>query len=321
MHTLEDIRNGVAKLVGTSGMCPDDPRVLTAINEARRILYDLGDWEPFVDPLCIYPHEGTITLPARYKYAKSAYICKQRIVVENDWFNQIGNWDQCCGPCLGNLVRVPGQFVTFRDWPTCSVPNLGPCCAPDGFWLNPMLETNADREILLTFKGPSSTREILSLTRWVTSQAFEYSGPAPHEQKFLGLTHLIKPKTVGRVRLYGYDGANRILLALYDPDDVNPQFTRYRVPGHIRGPVLVKAKKKYIPLSDDPTEIVEVSEDVLIHVLQAITDREGRNTTGYSMNIQAAVGLLNKQGAGPESTSTVPIRFSRAYKVTGLVEY
>lgn len=318
MHLLEDIRNDVAKFVGSSGLCADNPRVLTAINEARRILFDLGDWEPFVDPVCIHPNECVITLPSRYKYAKSAYMCKQRITVENDWFTQIGNWDRCCGPCIGNLVRVPGKFTTFRDWP-CD-PNQGKCCSPEGFFIVVQLESGLDRGVELIFKGSGAGREQVSLTRTVDTAPFIDDMPNVGEVRFLHLNFIVKPKTQGRIRVYGYDGVNKILLAVYDPDEVNPQFTRYRVPGRPRGPVLIKAKKRYIPLSDDPTEIVEVSADVLIHVLQAITDREGRNTASYSSNIQAAVGLLNKQASGPESTSTVPIRFSRAYKVRGLVE-
>jgi hypothetical protein len=317
MDTLENVLNDVAKFVGASGSCPDDPIVLTGINNARRVLYKLGDWECMCEPVCIHSFECGITLPSRFAYAKTAHTCGIPVVINNGWYTSVPVWGEYAGRAVGNLVQMPGSFVTFRDWP-CT-PGREKCCPKNGFYLGITLENPADVGVELTFKGHGVSREHVSVTRTVDSAAFVMDGPDFGEYRYSQLTHLIKPVTKGRIRLYGYDGANKVLLAHYDQDDLNPQFTRYYAPRG-RGPYMIKAKKRYIPLRGDATEIVDISADVLIHALQALTEREARNLAGYRDSISSAVALLNKEDAGPQATSTSPIRMSRAYKVTGLTQ-
>lgn len=316
---LLDVRKIVAPYVGPSGMCAEEPEVLESINEARRILYELGDWEGTTDPICVQPYCGIMTLPPVYEYAKRAFISCKNIPVVNDWFSFIeGDFDRCCGRSCG-IFRQEGTYVTFRDWPC--IPRSDKCCPEQGFKIKLVFESDKDQDKLITFYGRGVFKHDVKISR-IAGKAWELNLPNAGEDPLLSLTRVIKPVTDGRIRVFAYDGdgetpTNELLIAVYEPNWVNPVFTRYTVPRV--SSVVMKAKKKYIPLVNDD-EFVDIHVDALIHTLQAMADRRARNLGGYSSNVQLAVGFLNRQLAGPESTSTAPIQMSRAYAVTGLVE-
>lgn len=319
MDTLSQVRQDVCQFVGDSGTCADDPRVLAAINDVRRILYPIGDWKDTVESLCIKPDCGRVTLPPEFDYAKAARWARMNVVVENDWFSR-GNdlLDYCGRPCEG-FVKEHGTYSTFREFP--STPTKGGCksnCPPNGYRLKVVFESEADCGAELIFHVFGVNRRHLSLTR-TSDGAWRDNLGGPTDEWIVGIRYVVKPVTQGRIRVYGSDGANPdVLIALYDPDVVNPQMSRYRV-GRMRGSVILKAKKKYVPLTDG-NQPVDISTEAIIHGLQAITDRKSRNVALFSANIKLATDFLNRELAGPESTSTTPMRMSSAYHVSGLIE-
>jgi len=116
--------------------------------------------------------------------------------------------------------------------------------------------------------------------------------------------------THGRIRLYGYDGANEFLLAVYDKGDINPSYQRYKTSRLANHPLYVDAKKKFYKLTDDK-QLVDIHTEALIHGLQAITARANRDIVQFNANIALAVAFLNAELKGPLSTSTAPIKWSR----------
>lgn len=133
------------------------------------------------------------------------------------------------------------------------------------------------------------------------------------------LNEVIKPKTDGRIRVYGYDGANEILIALYDREDVNPRYARYEASG-IASAVAAKVKKRFFKYTTDELEREsDIHVEALIHTLQAIKDRKNNNNPGFNANLQLAQGFLNKEIAGPQNTSTTGIKFSNFRRNVGLI--
>lgn len=312
MDTLGDVRRDVAKYVGDSGSCPDDPRVVQAINDARRVLYPLGDWKGTVQPICLVSSCGIVTLPSRFEYIKQIGDCDRPVAVQNGWFTTEGV-DQC-GRNWRTAKVVPGEFCTFSDWPL----TRGACktACYYGFYVNVVFEDERDKDVVIRMQAEGTNHMNFSLTRvcrgaWIDHKA------NPGEDEAIRITSVIKPKTHGRVRVYGYDGSNNILLGYYERDDVNPTYLRYQVGG--RRAVMAKAKKKFIKLDNDD-QPVDIATEALIHALQALTDRENRNPAGFNTNLGLATGFLNKQLSGPQSTATTKMRISPAYRVTGLVE-
>lgn len=311
MNTLEDVRRDVAEFVGDSGTCPEDDRVVIAINDARRILYPLGDWKGTTEPICIKPSCGVITLPYTLDYAIRGFVACKPITIINDWFSFVrGDFSSYCGSEM-KLFRQEGNFVTFNDWPC--VPHKK-CCPPEGFYVRVIFEDDRDCDTELTFRGVGVSRREISLTRF-NHEVWRAIDARPGEDRALSLTHVVKPETKGRIRVYGQDGANEILMALYEPREINPSYTRYRSSNRH---TMILAKKKYLPVRDDPTEFVDINTEALIHAMQAITDRKNRNLNGFNANMSLAKGFLNKELAGPQATSTAPLQMSTHMRVEGL---
>lgn len=307
MDTLANVKRDVAKFVGDSGMCSDDERVLEAINDVRRVLYPLGDWKNTLDSLCLIPCCNTLTLPNQYEYARKAYRCDGNIQVNNGWY-EIVNGCNCRGNYVGLLQKVPGDFVTCHDWPF--VHKQGDSsCPPNGFYIKLVFENSLDIGVELTFTALGTRNRQVSLTR-ICEKAWTPQLALPGEEKILKILTVVKPVTHGRIRLYGYDGANEFLLGLYEKGDINPTYQRYRTARGCCGITYVSAKKKFYKLTDDK-QLVDIHTEALIHGLQAITARENRDIVSFNANLSLSVAFLNAELKGPQSTATSPIKWSR----------
>ncbi len=306
METLDNVRKDVASLVGDSGMCPDDPRVLDAINNVRRILYPMGDWKNTTDSLCLVPCCGIITLPNQYEYVRKAYRCEGAIKVNNGWF-EVLNGCNCRGALIGTLQKTPGEFVTFADWPTI-YKDSNKQCGLNGFYVKLVFENSLDVGVELTFTGLGIHNREVSLTR-ICQEAWKPQLAAPGEERVTTLFTVVKPVTKGRIRVYGYDGANEFLLAVYEKNDINPRYQRYTTYRRANCHIFVNAKKKFVKLTDD-RQFVDIETEALIHGLQAITARENRDIVSFNANLILARARLEVELKGPQSTATSPIKWS-----------
>lgn len=317
MDTLENVRHDVAAHVGDNGTCEDDPKVVEAINDARRLVYTLGDWKDTVEAICCKLYCGYATLPPQFEYAKQMLRCKRPVPVDNDWFSLVGH--DYCGSEIPMPVKLPGTFATFRDWPTEKIPGQKACCSPEGFRIRLVSEGHADAGAEMSFVGVTHEGEEILLTRTLSS-AWQRFDAIENEPPIKYIKRVVKPRLTGRVRLYGWDGANEILLSVYAGDWVDPEFTRYQVASHRSsgGHVIFNAKKRFRPLPDDNRALVDIATEALIHLLQAITYRTSRNLTEFARSVKMATDFLNSEMAGPRSTTTFPIQMSHAYRVTGL---
>lgn len=306
MDILKYVRRAVRKFVGESGMCEDDPRVLEAINDARRVIYPLGDWKDTVERLCVQPYCQSLTLPANVEYVIKAWNCCSPMRIENEWYTAVDDFTRCCGTPCGALIKKGDDYIAFREF-------------PDGaFRLSVVFEDDRDTGVEIKFHGMSYSGGDVSLTRtsrgaWI----WDRGGPTDHWMR--GLRYVIKPRTFGRIRVCAYNDTKEIMIALYYPKDVNPRYVRYHTGAHRMGnQIMVKAKKKFIDLVEDD-ETVDISTDALIHVLQAITDRENRNLNGYGTNLGLGMDFERKRLSSENAMVTTHMKVSRAWRVEGLV--
>jgi hypothetical protein len=316
MDALSDVRRDVAEYVGPSGACPGDEEVLTAINDARRIIYPVGEWKDTVVPLQINVYGGCFTLPPAYDHIKKLFAGRAIVDVKNDWFSVLNDGSKFCGTAVA-ATKVPGEFVTFREWN--KVAKVKGCCLTTGFYLRVICEDDRDEGVELTFQAVGIHEHQVSLTRTLL-KAWQCSDAQPGEAQVLRLTYVVKPKTFGRIRVYGYDDTSSVLMAIYDSGDVNPQFSRYTFPCHGQHiGVIGKAKKRYKPLVNE-TDPVDIHTNALIHCLQAITARKSRDLGMFNSSMQQAISFLMAEIASPQGSTTTPMQMSSAYRMTGLVE-
>lgn len=286
MDPLYIVRKQVAPHVGESGKHDADPEVLEAINEARRILYPIGDWQDTVQPVCLNVCCNTVTLPSWGETIRKAWLGRENLDIENQWYSSI-ECSSFCRYCYSevssNLVDLGKRFATFRPY-------------DKNFRVKVKGTDNEDKGIELTFHGVSEYGETVLLTR-ILGNAWQSIIADPINDKWLrSISAVNKPITKGNVIVYIWDPVREQeqVCAIYEPLDVNPQLRRYAFRLSGRNQVFAMVKKRFVELVDD-RQLVDIHTDALIHVLHAITSRRNRDQQSYAVHIQAARNFLDKE--------------------------
>lgn len=312
MDSVESVRRDIASFVGDSGRCWSDPEVLDALNDARRLLYKLGNWKGTVDGLIIQPHQCVLTLPFEFDFITKAFICKRTMQIENQWFSPIidGFETECGNRCEDNLINLGDKFASYRDYTVDRT-----------FRLEVQAEGEDDKGVEIAFNATGEHGNRVLLTRVLKGPWEPVDANPITDDWILNFRSVVKPKTVGRVLVYIFDPNRdqRILCAIYEPDDINPFYRRYKLNGYnnsSRG-IAVKAKRKYRKLLND-TDWVELSTEALIHACQALTSRSARNIPEFNANIGLATAYLNKELSSEDSIRNYPMKMSTRYRVDAL---
>ena len=306
MLTLSELRLEVAPFVGDSGTCPDSEDVKKAINRARRVLYELGDWQGMSQDIRIQAYKGTITLPPAFDFINKSYFAVKRITIPNEWFYiTTGAFEPQCGSMV-EPMKMNEPVGSFRDFTMVNT---------DDEWYRAAIMFESDREdvdteVIIHAYNKQGGR--VSLTRKYGTGFLDVTSNPPNDFYLKSIYAVTKPATKGRVLMYGYipDTDKRVLMAIWEQGDINPSLTRYHVAtAGCDSQFMVRAKKRYMPLVNE-NDLVDIHVDALIHTLQALTDRSSRNIQGYNTNLSLAIQLLDKQMGQREASEQGTVRTS-----------
>ena len=284
MDPLYIVRKQVAAHVGESGKHSTDPDVLEAINEARRIIYPLGDWQDTVQPACLTVCCNSVTLPSWGETIRSAWLGRESMEIENQWFEcmECSSFKHYCySDVSSNLVDLGKRFATFRPYER-------------NFRIKVVGTDDRDKGVEMTFHAISEYGETLLLTR-ILDKAWKPVTSDPTNDKWVkSISAVNKPVTFGDVRVYIWDPIQQMetICAIYEPLDVNPQLRRYAIRLSGRNQLFAMVKKRFVELVDD-RQLVDIHTDALIHLLHGITARANRDTATYALNIKAARNFLD----------------------------
>lgn len=295
---------------GDSGTCSFD-KYLDLLNQARKLLWAKTQYPGTMEWACICCVDGCWTMPSRYEQIHLAWLGKSPVSLGNEWYQsipQIGIIDRIDGnnSCHRKIVEVGGSHVTFQDY------TVGP------YLVGLQAEGLADEGIGIT---------VFTIDRYGVRQKETIQLLSP-PQYAMGSTMtkaviaIIKPRTAGRVRLYAIDPNNsdqRKLLAVYQPQDVNPTFSRYKIIGNNCSEQLtIYAKKKFYRLEDE-NDLVEFSEQALIHAITAVVYRENRSRNEYISELSLAIAEINREMSDHEQTIGSPLRMFFPDQVESLI--
>lgn len=308
MDPLSLVRKWVGPYVGESGKDKDDPEVLEAINEARRIVYPLGNWKDIVEPLALRVHDGYVTLPGWAEKINKAWAGAHDVEIENQWYSVVrdGFTSSCGNEATQGLIDLGERFPNFLSY-------------SKNFRIKVVSQDERDRGVSLVFHAISEFGENLLLTRTLDDPWKSITSDPISDKWVKSFSYVEKPVTFDRVRVYIYDPVRGVdmLCAIYEASDINPHFRRYKVPKGCRRTLFAKVKKKFRDLTDDK-ELVDIHTDALIHVLMAITARRNRSMSEYASNIAGATNFLQREIADDKPTQNNRFRMSRAYSMTNL---
>lgn len=280
METLETMIELTRGAIGDSGTCSDS-LAIKGINKARRLLWNKSESPNICEYLCISCTAGCITLPSRYEKVLLAWANGYPMSLSDEWyqsFNGVGLFREC-DSCHRGMQEIGGRHVVFRDYTE----------AP--YLLGVVAEAAEDRDKVLSFEARDK------YSSYFTENITLLQPPqvALSGRLVVAVRAVSKPQTVGRVRLYAKNPTNgqSLLLAVYQPEDVNPNFRRFGI-GCRCACITIYAKKKYRDLTE-MGQLVEFGPDAMYYALLAINSRDNRKPDEFLKNLSLAVQEVGKE--------------------------
>jgi len=301
--TLEEMVELVKGFVGDSGTCSYE-RGVKAVNQARRLLWNKRAWtsqEEYVQICCV---NDCFTLPSRYEQIKLAWIGDESASLNDEWFNATNAFAlQAGNSCHRGIVEVGGLHVLFRDYTT------------HPYQIGVMAEEAEDIGVELMFDA----QDQYDTYHKVKVATANPPTLAKSDLLVKGIRGVTKPITKGRIRVYAYDTAleAKTLIAIYQPNDANPTFRRFKAPKTCEC-ITLYASKKYFDLTD-PKELVEFIPDAMIYAVLALNSRENRKAQEFLSNLSLAVQEQEKEMSNAEIPTAAPIRFSNYSRAENLI--
>jgi hypothetical protein len=293
--TLEEMVEVVKGFVGDSGTCSNEIAA-KAINDARRLLWNKREWNTTAEYVEICCADRCFTLPNRYEQIRLAWINGNSASLADEWFNAVaGNkLYNRASSCHALITEIGGKHIVYQEY------NSAP------YQIALLAEDIRDVGVTLTFEAQDeySTYHIAKVTT-VTPPTKGLSN-----LRFKALRAVSKPKTQGRIRVYAYnpDSDSSLLLSIYQPNDVNPTFRRFRIPKSANA-ITLYATKKFYELSDGQ-EQVEFCSEAMISAVAALNSRDNRKTEEFLKNLDIAIKEQEKEMEGDEIPTAAPLRIA-----------
>ena len=301
--TLEEMVELIKGFVGDSGTCSYE-RGVKAVNQARRLMWNKRAWssqEEYVQICCV---NDCFTLPSRYEQIKLAWIGNDTASLADEWFNATNAFAlHADHSCHRGIIEVGGLHVIFRDYTT------------HPYQIGIVAEDidDAGVELMFEVQDQYDTYHKVNL--------FAQTAPNLSKSDLLikGVRAVTKPVTKGRIRVYAYDLElqAKTLIAIYQPNDANPTFRRFKAPRTCEC-ITLYASKKYFDLTD-PKELVEFIPDAMIYAVLALNSRENRKAQEFMSNLALAVQEQEKEMENVEIPTAAPIRFSNYSRAENLI--
>lgn len=268
-----------------NGMCSTDPRVIRGINLAIERLLPRLNPDKTIARYQFDVVDNTITMPREIKTVMAASTqyescaggkcgpgCRSILSVKSRWYEMLSGGPVGFIPCAQNILMDLGTgFSTFAD-PSADTPLTLrlyadiPQPSDEGFLV--VTGVDSDGNDLVDYVNgvyvPGKTIEI-------PQQGTQYIDTPMMVAQIISIT---KPKTQGRLRLFGVDAlGNQVPLAVYDPDELNPDYRRYMITWVGDGTpqiLTVLAKRRYIMTTSPYADLLITNVGALQNALLAM---------------------------------------------------
>lgn len=281
MITAAQALEKLKRFLGTGGMCPDDPRALDRLNEARELIYDRGDFAGTTEWLQVDSSDGFFTLPSRLLAARAVFDCKRPLPVGKFGWAEVEDScaASCCRPC--NPPVVISRSLADRPY-ACK-----PCSI---FGIDAASTKSSDKsEIALRLENRSGEIKTVSL-------ALNGLKKVSLDGMWSDIFSINKEPTAGRINVwFRTDGGCSIAAAVEAGELFAPMAARYTIIGGCEyEQLMVYAKKRFIPLAsaDEPLDIQSLS--AIKFALMALNAQDNGDDAEYANKVGIMEGHLGK---------------------------
>jgi hypothetical protein len=316
MLTLGDCRSST--IVNIAGKCGSSFEFASLINEATRKLLRRGDWVGTVTPIQICVSKGCLVMPRYVQSVRKINTCHSKLPVGNLWYNFInardwqggrwggfgGDWWRGARDC--GALAAQGQACCYNDIPGDGwLVRAYARCQPDYGQVIQIFGVDNGNQPLRTDNGDGTWSDGVSIVLGSSGANPNYGSTAVYVRR---IDHVVKPQTQCQVMLYAYNPTTNALfdLAVYDPGELTPTYTRYQLNfGHTPfglnqgccGPVnsvVALVKLRFIAAQFDSDLVIVDNLDALKYEVQSVRAQEAGDlqlAKGYET---AAIAELNR---------------------------
>lgn len=227
MLTLGQAKTLLNRYVGANNVAND------RINLVLERLIKSGNWRETKELLSFTAYadangNAIITLPRQFNTVLAGVFvtganCGAPLGVKNTWYQYLPSGPGIeSGLSVDSFIPVEGRYCTYAEW---STPML----------LRFSFEQSESPGTIIV-KGTLAGEKIYStyFATWIEGVAVAYTGSTTVTTTQLfdrPPYQIIKPISLGRVTMSTVDSSGVVTpVALFDPDEVNPSWRRYRVP-------------------------------------------------------------------------------------------
>lgn len=287
------------------GMRSDADETATDINEAIRVLMEMGNWKHTVKKLNIYTYNNCVAMPRNVDHVIAVDFDSCPALVHGQWFEftEAGPGELSSGNNLAYKdLHDEGMHPTF--FPITDV--------NDAQYLIAFSTAAADATKSFRVRGlnsmfediaPTVPGEILPIHHWSGSVEGTIQNIAQYaysSEQFVEITSIQKEQTTGYVTLYAYDPDNSYLwmLGKYHPYDTDPHFRRYRITAtntEVGDSVSMLVKIKHVDLVHDSDPLPIQSLEALRWMLIALNKQRNEDLESGLRHQAMAVETLDNQ--------------------------
>lgn len=319
MISFKEVKESTVKRI--AGVCVDSPEFADIVNEATRKLIRRGDWVGTMSPIQVCVKQGCLVMPRYVQSIRKLSLCNQPLPVGNLWYRFL-NYRQCGANWFGSGGRHDGgdPGVLHSNGEACCYSDI----VGDGRLLRAYPTVLEDLGKTLTIFGVDNYNQPLRTNNgdgtwsdgWTIVLSTPFGSPdasaSPAPLAYIRrIDRVVKEKTQGQVRLFAYDPVNNVQedLAVYDPGETSPTYTRYSLhanQGHMAGTyspaccgsvlsIVALIKVRFIPVEFDTDWCMIENLDALKDEIHSIKLREAGDMKGSLELELSAVRELNRE--------------------------
>jgi hypothetical protein len=309
MLTLGQVKNST--VANIAGVNVNDAQFYGYVNDAVRMLMDLGDWWGSVVSMTGYVAQGCITWPKQIDAVLAMNINDRSVQISNQWYSftpirgTYAGLAQSYGCSCDDFISRWGTYGTQDSIIEFAgtQPMFDPPTPADPFRIQVTADNSADYGKTVTIYGQDENAQEIFATRddgstqrgvpFVLSQAGTIS-----TQVFSTVTAVTKDITVSLVRAWKYTTATGRVCAIWSGGQTSPQFLFSRlanVPQNTTFCLSALVKLGFEPVTQDSDILPLGNLDAIKIMIQAIRKREAGDIDG-SVNFEKdAIRRLNME--------------------------
>lgn len=290
--TVADIKPAVAE---AAKLCPGDSRVYDYLNEACERLLWKGQPIDTQAKFAVAVSDSKITWPREIDNILVAAVDTVPVTIRNGWYEFLQH-----GPGLQDTVN--GDKLTLIDRPNSPLQTDIAVASTIRFYVG--VAGDANKKILVQGKDanglevrteyPTSSGTYIK-GRYMTLGS---SGFVATPETWTSITAVQKELTQAPVTVKAYDGSTETTIAIWEPDDLRPEFRRSQLPGASATStctLTVVGKLKQVQLRNDTDWVIPANRTAIWQMVKAIWFEKNDDPQKGIVYAQMAKASLDEQ--------------------------